>query len=305
MNFLPGEMAPGGTRRAAPRRRAPSRSRARREWRGRTRFALTGELALIEPAGPLHYLDVDVGGQMVKATCADPDGLCSGRRDDARRRPVQAVHLFDRDERSARRRLTTSKKDPWLSISFSATAASSIPRRISTASPTSPSPAARSRRSASGSMPGGAEVRDVSGRIVTPGPDRPAHACLLGRHLARHRRRGFRAAQRGDDLRRHRQRRARQFRRLPQARHRAQRGAHPALPARVVRRHLRLLQPHHGGRGPRHAPARRARLPRGGRGQPRPHRRHQGAASAATPAARPASCRSTSPSRSPTRPACR
>ena len=39
---------------------------------------LTGELALIEPAGPLHYLDVDVAGQMVKATCADPDGLSPG-----------------------------------------------------------------------------------------------------------------------------------------------------------------------------------------------------------------------------------
>ena len=57
---------------------------------------LTGELALIEPAGPVHYLDVQVGGQMVKATCADPGGLSPGA-------PVtlsaanQCIHLFNRD----------------------------------------------------------------------------------------------------------------------------------------------------------------------------------------------------------------
>ena len=85
-----------GTRRGAPRRRAPSRSRPDGEWRRRTGFALTGELALIEPAGPLHYLDVDVGGQMVKATCADPNGLVPGAAITLSA-PIQAVHLFDRE----------------------------------------------------------------------------------------------------------------------------------------------------------------------------------------------------------------
>jgi ABC-type sugar transport system ATPase subunit len=59
-------------------------------------FTLTGELALIEPAGPLHYLDVDVGGQMVKATCADPDGLVPGAAIKLSA-PLQAIHLFDRE----------------------------------------------------------------------------------------------------------------------------------------------------------------------------------------------------------------
>ena len=62
---------------------------------GSDAFTLTGELALIEPAGPLHYLDVDVGGQMVKATCADPNGLLGAAV--TLSAPVQAVHLFDRE----------------------------------------------------------------------------------------------------------------------------------------------------------------------------------------------------------------
>jgi hypothetical protein len=59
-------------------------------------FTLTGELALIEPAGPLHYLDVDVGGQMVKATCADPSGFRLGSTVTLSA-PIQTVHLFDRE----------------------------------------------------------------------------------------------------------------------------------------------------------------------------------------------------------------
>jgi ABC-type sugar transport system ATPase subunit len=95
MNLLPGEMAPGGygARRLVgvrPHDLAPTANG------GLDAFTLTGELALIEPAGPLHYLDVDVGGQMVKATCADPNGLCPGAAVTLSA-PIQAVHLFDRE----------------------------------------------------------------------------------------------------------------------------------------------------------------------------------------------------------------
>jgi ABC-type sugar transport system ATPase subunit len=95
MNLLPGEMAPGGHggRRLVglrPHDLAPTANG------GSDAFTLTGELALIEPAGPLHYLDVDVGGQMVKATCADPNGLCPGAAVTLSA-PIQAVHLFDRE----------------------------------------------------------------------------------------------------------------------------------------------------------------------------------------------------------------
>jgi ABC-type sugar transport system ATPase subunit len=94
MNLLPGEMAPGGhgARRLVgvrPHDLAPMNG-------GSNAFTLTGELALIEPAGPLHYLDVDVGGQMVKATCADPNGLLPGATVTLSA-PVQTVHLFDRE----------------------------------------------------------------------------------------------------------------------------------------------------------------------------------------------------------------
>ncbi len=40
---------------------------------------LSDELALIEPAGPLCYLDVQVADQL-KATSADCDGLTPGAR---------------------------------------------------------------------------------------------------------------------------------------------------------------------------------------------------------------------------------
>jgi ABC-type sugar transport system ATPase subunit len=95
MNLLPGEMAPGGH---GPRRLVGLRPHdlAPTANGGPDAFTLTGELALIEPAGPLHYLDVDVGGQLVKATCADPDGLFPGAAVTLSA-PLQAVHLFDRE----------------------------------------------------------------------------------------------------------------------------------------------------------------------------------------------------------------
>jgi ABC-type sugar transport system ATPase subunit len=94
MNFLPGDAVPGGhgARRVVgvrPHDLAPS---DRSSTNG---FSLQGELALIEPAGPLHYLDVDVGGQLVKATCPDPSGLSPGATVTLGA-PTSAIHLFDR-----------------------------------------------------------------------------------------------------------------------------------------------------------------------------------------------------------------
>ena len=77
------------------------------------------------------------------------------------------------------------------------------------------------------------------------------------------------------------------------------------VPPCVLRRDLRLLEAHHGGRGTRHPAARCAGLHRRGRSQPRPHRRHQGPHRAGGERERRESCRWTSPNRSPTRPACR
>ena len=41
-------------------------------------LTLSGELMLIEPAGPFQFLDVSVGDHVVRATCADPAGLSPG-----------------------------------------------------------------------------------------------------------------------------------------------------------------------------------------------------------------------------------
>ena len=86
------------------------------------------------------------------------------------------------------------------------------------------------------------------------GPDRPPHPRLLGRHVARHRCRGILPDVGGHDRDRYRQRRAGQLCRFPQARHRAVRGAHPRLSPCLVRRHLRVLEHHHGRREREHAP---------------------------------------------------
>ncbi|SDI29780.1 ABC transporter ATP-binding protein [Alloyangia pacifica] len=41
-------------------------------------FSLDGRLTLIEPAGPHYFLDVEIGGAMIKATASDIDGLAPG-----------------------------------------------------------------------------------------------------------------------------------------------------------------------------------------------------------------------------------
>ncbi len=58
-------------------------------------FSLDGELVLIEPAGPVHYLDVEVGNRMIKATCADPSGLRPGAALTLTA-PEHSIYLFDR-----------------------------------------------------------------------------------------------------------------------------------------------------------------------------------------------------------------
>ena len=123
----------------------------------------------------------------------------------------------------------------------------------------------------------GTDVRDVSGSIVTPGLiDLHTHVYWGGTSLGIDAEEFCRTSRR-HDLGRHRQRRARQLRRLPQARDRALPGAHPGLPARVARRHLRLLRPRHGGRERRSAADEPDRCRRGRQRQPRRDRRHQGA----------------------------
>jgi ABC-type sugar transport system ATPase subunit len=98
MNFLPGDAAPGGHGASRmvgvrPHDLVPASGTVPANRGGE--FRLQGELALIEPAGPLHYLDVQVGDQIVKATCADPGGLAPGAPLTLAA-PGGAVHLFDR-----------------------------------------------------------------------------------------------------------------------------------------------------------------------------------------------------------------
>ena len=95
MNFLSGLEAPGnhGGERVIgvrPYDLAPANGATA------DRFTLVGELALIEPAGPIHYLDVQVGDHIIKATCADPSGLRPGEPLTLSA-PNNCIHLFDRD----------------------------------------------------------------------------------------------------------------------------------------------------------------------------------------------------------------
>ena len=75
------------------------------------------------------------------------------------------------------------------------------------------------------------------------GPHRPAHPCLLGRHLARRRSRDHSAAgRRAPPLVDTGSAGPGQLRRLPGACDRALAGAHPRLSQHLLRRHLRLLE---------------------------------------------------------------
>lgn len=92
MNFLPGSMVEGGTAGRLvgirPHDLSPANGLA-----GET-VRLEGELALVEPAGPVTFLDVMVGDMIVKATTADPGAWRPGQRLTLEA-PARNVCLFD------------------------------------------------------------------------------------------------------------------------------------------------------------------------------------------------------------------
>lgn len=61
---------------------------------GDGRMTVAGRLLLIEPAGHVHFLDVEVGGQIVKATVADPEGLAPGA-ELVLGAPLHRIYRFD------------------------------------------------------------------------------------------------------------------------------------------------------------------------------------------------------------------
>ncbi|MDR6288215.1 MULTISPECIES: ABC transporter ATP-binding protein [Inquilinus] len=94
MNFLPGSAVSGGqddSRVVGIRPHDLTPSAGREDGA----LSLTGELALIEPAGPIHFLDVLIGDRMVKATCGDPGGLRPGASLTLTAAD-RSIHLFDR-----------------------------------------------------------------------------------------------------------------------------------------------------------------------------------------------------------------
>lgn len=74
MNFLPSVLCGGRTDHVVGIRPHDLKPGAA----GKDAFALRGELMLIEPAGPFQFLDIDVGGHIVRATCTDTSGLSPG-----------------------------------------------------------------------------------------------------------------------------------------------------------------------------------------------------------------------------------
>ncbi|RUZ51925.1 TOBE domain-containing protein, partial [Mesorhizobium sp. M7A.F.Ca.CA.004.05.2.1] len=76
MNFLPANLCGGSSDRILGVRPHDLKPAAR----GNGGLTLSGELVLIEPAGPFQFLDVDVAGHIVRATCSDASGLSAGER---------------------------------------------------------------------------------------------------------------------------------------------------------------------------------------------------------------------------------
>ena len=75
MNFLPAELCggpPGEIVGVRPHDLKPAR-------RAAAGFTLTGELILIEPAGPFQFLDILFGDTVVRATTTDMTGLETGQ----------------------------------------------------------------------------------------------------------------------------------------------------------------------------------------------------------------------------------
>ncbi len=74
MNFLPGDLCGGAADHVVgirPHDLKPQNGTV-------NPFSLSGELVLIEPAGPFQFLDIAVGGHIVRATCTDTAGLAPG-----------------------------------------------------------------------------------------------------------------------------------------------------------------------------------------------------------------------------------
>ncbi|WP_430244325.1 ABC transporter ATP-binding protein [Neorhizobium sp. DAR64861/K0K2] len=59
-------------------------------------FTLSGELVLVEPAGPFQFLDIAIGGHIVRATCTDIAGLSPGETITVGASP-EALRYFNAD----------------------------------------------------------------------------------------------------------------------------------------------------------------------------------------------------------------
>jgi multiple sugar transport system ATP-binding protein len=59
-------------------------------------LAIKGELSFIEPAGPIHFLEVMVDGHLVKATCPDSTGMSPGDCLTLQA-PFDTLHYFNAD----------------------------------------------------------------------------------------------------------------------------------------------------------------------------------------------------------------
>ncbi|SNB77673.1 trehalose ABC transporter ATP-binding protein [Arboricoccus pini] len=92
MNFLPGSMVGGhgGGRLVGIRPHDLSPA----DGAGGESVRLEGELALIEPAGPVTFLDVLIGDTIVKATTTDPSAFRPGQRLTLEA-PARMICLFD------------------------------------------------------------------------------------------------------------------------------------------------------------------------------------------------------------------
>jgi multiple sugar transport system ATP-binding protein len=74
MNFLPANLCGGRSDQILGVRPHDLKPAAR----GNGGLTLSGELVLIEPAGPFQFLDVSIAGHVVRATCSDAAGLSAG-----------------------------------------------------------------------------------------------------------------------------------------------------------------------------------------------------------------------------------
>ncbi|MBM7044767.1 MULTISPECIES: ABC transporter ATP-binding protein [Rhizobium] len=75
MNFLPADLCGGGAGQIIGVRPHDLKPTARANGG----LSLTGEMLLIEPAGPFQFIDVAVGDHVVRATCTDTTGLSPGQ----------------------------------------------------------------------------------------------------------------------------------------------------------------------------------------------------------------------------------